>query len=102
MKYFAALLTICLLVGCKTTASQFAGLQLGMSKAAVVGQLGNPTIVRGAMQNKYGSVIEVWEYDVQDRFWPMWLYFADGKLFQWGQPQDWQREAERIYEMRFR
>ena len=32
---------------------------------------------------------------------PYWLYFADGRLAQWGQASDWRREADRIYELRF-
>jgi hypothetical protein len=31
-----------------------------------------------------------------------WMYFYDGKLVQWGEAGDWQREADQIYEMRFR
>jgi hypothetical protein len=31
-----------------------------------------------------------------------WLYFHDGKLVQWGQAGDWRKEADRIYEYRFR
>jgi hypothetical protein len=32
---------------------------------------------------------------------PYWLYFADGRLVQWGEAGDWRREADRIYEFRF-
>lgn len=31
-----------------------------------------------------------------------YLYFYNGELIQWGRPQDWQKEADRIYEVRFR
>ena len=29
-------------------------------------------------------------------------HFLDGKLQQWGRPGDWEREADRIYEIRIR
>jgi hypothetical protein len=32
---------------------------------------------------------------------PYWLYFADGRLVQWGEAGDWRREADRIYDLRF-
>jgi hypothetical protein len=28
---------------------------------------------------------------------PYWLYFADGRLVQWGEAGDWRREADRIF-----
>ena len=31
-----------------------------------------------------------------------WLYFHDNKLAQWGQAGDWNKEADSIYEVRFR
>ena len=32
---------------------------------------------------------------------PYCLYFADGRVAQWGEAGDWRREADRIYEFRF-
>lgn len=29
-----------------------------------------------------------------------YIYFINDVLVQWGRPQDWQREADRIYEVR--
>jgi len=76
--------------------------------------LGEPDAARGSIRNKYGQVIEVWEYEKQKRdtrrgniytgLAPTmyWLYFYDGRLVQWGEAGDWKAEADRIYEMRFR
>ena len=32
----------------------------------------------------------------------MWVWFWDGRVFQWGQAGGWGREADKIYEMRIR
>ncbi len=116
------------LIGCATTPVNTHALQslsLNMSKAEVVKVMGNPSAVRGALKNKYGQTIEVWEYTlntvnfgqvyleaiaVQSGGTPLppgygstvyWLYFADNRLVQWGQAGDWAKEADRIYEVRF-
>ena len=101
-----------------------------MSKAEIVGSIGDPTAVRGAIVNKFGQNVEVWEYTLnkpktaQDKKADIgmtvltfglllpaalagsgdevdyWLYFHDDKLFQWGQAGDWKQEADRIMEIR--
>ena len=100
------LLSLFGIVGCATT-SGFIKLELGMSKKQVIDAIGNPDVARGSVQNKYGQLIEVWEYDrlVSNWSWEkktMWVYFCDGHLSQWGEAGDWAREADRIYEIRFR
>jgi outer membrane protein assembly factor BamE (lipoprotein component of BamABCDE complex) len=92
--------------GCATT-QQFIKLELGMTKVQVIETVGEPNLARGSIQNKYGQLIEVWEYYRFESNWSpdkkrMWVYFADGRLVQWGQAGDWAREADRIYEIRFR
>jgi len=102
-------LCIFLVVGCATT-GKLMKLNLQMTKPEIISAIGNPTAARGSMTNKYGQVIEIWEYALyktdDDAFFGRptfyWLYFYDGKLVQWGEAGDWQREADRIYEMRFR
>jgi len=102
------ILILIFLIGCATT-GKLMNLRLKMFKDDVISVMGNPTAVRGSMTNKYGQVIEVWEYALyrtgDDAFYGIptyyWLYFYDGNLVQWGQAGDWQREADRIYEMRF-
>ena len=83
-------------------------LTLGDNKDVVVGKLGNPVNVIGSKKFEKG-VIEVWSYekwhasigpDYKEEEY--WLYFLDGKLEQWGRPGDWQREADKIYDIRFR
>ena len=101
-----------------------------MKKSQVFERLGEPTVLRGSLQNKYGQIVEVAEYRLtlpsndsagtvigktagtiitlgigavafKGEQRDYWLYFYDGKLVQWGQAGDWRREADRIYEFRF-
>lgn len=86
-------------------------------------------MVRGAITNKYGQNIEVWEYTLAvpkdydekardvlltvgsfgilspvalvRKTEPFWFYFADSKLTKWGKAGDWKVEANNIYEIRF-
>ena len=109
MKRAIGLITILVLFGCATT-GKLINLRLQMTKSEVTDAIGKPNVVRGALTNKYGQTIEVWEYALyktdQDAAWKRhtfyWLYFYDDKLVQWGEAGDWQKEADRIYEVRFR
>jgi hypothetical protein len=99
-------MTIFILDGCATT-GQFINLELGMSKKEVLSTIGEPELARGSIRNNYDQLIEVWEYYRFVSNWSpdkkrMWVYFCDGKLSQWGEAGDWGREADRIYEIRFR
>ena len=102
-----------MLSGCSTTQQALSRISLDMNKTEVIKELGDPQVVRGSIRNKYGQVIEVWEYRLMKHrgmirsialsgYDDYWLYFADGKLSQWGQAGDWARDADRIYEIRFR
>jgi hypothetical protein len=101
-----------------------------MTKDEVVGSIGKPTTSRGALRNKYGQVIEVWEYHlavpsddsagqvisksvvtlstagygakefVGDRK-DYWLYFLNDELVQFGEAGIWAQERDRIYEFNF-
>lgn len=119
------------MAGCATDSSQMSEINLGMTKQEVRERLGSPTVARGALTNKYGQTVEVLEYKLampsdetvgsvvgksaftvltlgmgaamfQGQRRDFWLYFHDGKLVQWGQAGDWRKEADRIYEYRFR
>jgi hypothetical protein len=119
------------MAGCATDSSQMSEISLGMTKQEVRDRLGSPTVARGALTNKYGQTVEVLEYTLampsdetvgtvvgksaltvltlgmgaamfQGQRRDFWLYFHDGKLVQWGQAGDWRKEADRIYEYRFR
>jgi hypothetical protein len=119
------------MVGCATDSSNLSEVSLGMTKQEVRERLGSPTVARGALMNKYGQTVEVLEYKLamptdetvgsvvgksaltvltlgvgaamfQGQRRDFWLYFHDGKLVQWGQAGDWRKEADRIYEYRFR
>jgi outer membrane protein assembly factor BamE (lipoprotein component of BamABCDE complex) len=98
------LLLLCLVVtGCHTSATRLTRLNLDMSKTEVRQIIGSPASARGSMRNKYGQVIEVWDYVLSRDGKPVtyWLFFYDDKLGRWGAAGDWNKEADRIYEYRF-
>lgn len=98
-----ALCSLTVLVGCLTSARNLTRLRLDMPKSEVHSVLGEPTAARGSIRNKFGQVVEVWEYILDRGGAPdgtYWLYFHDDKLIQWGEAGDWKREADRIYELR--
>ena len=90
----------------KRSKGRLSDLELGMTKRQVQSIMDKPSEVRGEIVNKYEQVITVWQYDLyqEDNNWTTahWLYFCNGRLVQFGRAGDWQREADRIYEMRFR
>tara|TARA_B100000315_G_C14047108_1_gene350171 strand:+ start:57 stop:473 length:417 start_codon:yes stop_codon:yes gene_type:complete len=106
-------------------------IRLDMNKNEIIAELGEPLAVRGSMKNKFNQTIEVWEYKLdqgKDAFQkgeelmltfttcglaaPLllsegttrhyWMYFYDDRLVQWGERGDWKKEADVIYEVRFR
>jgi len=130
MKRLVLLLALFLVIGCTPSTKRLQTIKLGMKKQEVTKKIGNPTVVRGAITNKHGQNIEVWEYRLNKGKTPnqkqkdvvltvvtlglgapalftggehqdYWLYFFDDKLVQWGQAGDWKREADRIYEINF-
>lgn len=70
--------------------------------------IGDPVNVIGSKRFEKG-VIEVWSYEkwhasmgidrMEEEYW---LYFLNGKLEQWGRPGDWAKEADKIYEIRYK
>ena len=117
---------------CATTinSKKLREISLGMTKSEVIENLGEPTVSRGAIKNKYDQVVEVWEYTLalpthdspgqiigksaltfitlgmgaatfRGERKNYWLYFLDNKLVQWGEAGDWSKEPERIYEFNF-
>lgn len=105
-----SVLCVALVAGCYALKTRLLNLNLGMTKSEVISAMGNPSAVRGSIVNKYGQQIEVWEYELYPPppYWTAatptvyWLYLCDGRLAQWGQAGDWEREADRIYDVRFR
>lgn len=118
------------IISCTPSTSNLRKLSLGMTKTQVETELGEPTAARGAILNKHGQTIEVWEYRMalpntdspgeiigksvgtiitlgigaasfKGARKDYWLYFYDNKLAQWGQAGDWKQEADRIYEFNF-
>ena len=112
MKLRITLLFLILFCSCGPTQQVLSDISINMTKQEVKQQIGKPNTVRGSITNKYGQVVEVWEYRLYQYSGAVeglspyydlyWLYFVDSKLVQWGQAGDWQREADKIYEIRFR
>lgn len=85
-------------------------LSIGMTRKEVITAMGEyiPFKIIGAKTYPNGTV-EVGEYYdkkvvfgrgiVEERYY---LYFLNNSLVQWGRPQDWQQEADRVYEIRIR
>lgn len=132
IKFLSALIlsSFVLFTGCTKDTSSLSSISIGMKKSQVFERLGEPTVLRGSLQNRYGQIVEVAEYRLtlpsndgagtivgksaltvltfgmgaasfKGEQRDYWLYFYDGKLVQWGQAGDWRREADRIYEFRF-
>ncbi len=103
-----AFIALSFLTGCKTYQNiPLINLEIGMSKSEVIQVLGRePDNLIGAKQYADG-IVEVLQYSrysivdssLAERYW---LYFLNNKLNQWGRPGDWEKEADRIYEIRYR
>ena len=81
-------------------------LTVGGSKSDVLDTLGEPDRVVGTKQFT-DALVEVWEYEQWDaQSGPdrvvrrHWIYFIDDKVFQWGDPGDWESEAVRLNAVR--
>tara|TARA_R110002049_G_scaffold286594_2_gene468387 strand:+ start:940 stop:1278 length:339 start_codon:yes stop_codon:yes gene_type:complete len=102
---------ITLLTSCKASmALHPERMSLGMTKSEVKIAMGEhiPMKIIGSKAYETG-VIEVGMYKdryvvygqgVEEEIY--YLYFLNDELIQWGRPQDWQKEADRIYEIRHR
>lgn len=127
LRFISCLLLAIFLASCATPAKRMTLISLGMSKEQVVQNLGNPTVARGAIRNKFDQTVEVWEYRLalpEDQvgakvvitvfslgfasyMWGerdmknYWLYFVEDELVRWGEAGDWEREASQIYEFQF-
>jgi len=85
-------------------------ISVGMNKDNVLEKMGKPYNVIGSKKYKEGTV-EVWEYRKYEMsktktydslLEQYWLYFWNSKLEQWGRAGDWEKEADRIWEIRVR
>ncbi|WP_146113754.1 hypothetical protein [Sphingobacterium gobiense] len=72
-------------------------ISLGMSKETVVKRIGKPNMVVMAQSTEEGP-LEVYEYMPVDRNSytetverrPVWVYFLNGEVMEWGPGEDWQ------------
>lgn len=82
-------------------------LHLGMDKEQVMkvmkkrpdNTIGSTEFPEGTVEVLQYSKYEPWFGQLTEQYW---LYFLNGKLRKWGRPGDWQREADQVYEYRFR
>ena len=130
MRHWILITLMTLSLGCVTSSQELRKVSIGMTKDDVIGVLDEPTTSRGALRNKYGQVIEVWEYRLAvpsddstgqviskslmavytagygakeftgDRK-DYWLYFMNNELVQFGEAGSWTNERDRIYEFNF-
>lgn len=96
---------IFLFYGCAAYRQQMAldmfGVELGMSKEDLVGTLGRPNLIISAYTADNGDMIEVWEYVRQEQnsltdqveARPIWTYFVNNELFEWGPGENWETDA---------
>lgn len=109
MKKVISVLFILLITACNIYKKiDLAKLSLGMTKQQVSQALNKkPDNLIGAKQYPSGS-LEVFQYTRNYDIIPTsrdecyWLYFWNDSLSQWGRPGDWQKEADKIYELRIR
>lgn len=129
-KIMVLLVLVLLLSGCASTRPMktLQKVSLNSPMKNVVEIMGRPAFIRGIIKNKYGEVIEVWEYslaegEVENRLNPdllaafdplssgvipvgkiqnYWLYFANDELVRLGQAGNWEKDADRIYNVRFK
>lgn len=72
-------------------------ISLGMSKEAVIKRIGKPNMVVAAQSTEEGA-LEVYEYMPVDRNTytetferrPVWVYFLNDEVVEWGPGEDWQ------------
>lgn len=103
-----------------------------MAKQEVINQIGEPSIQRGSMINKFNQEIDVYEYLVDQgaaasqyaactvlclltfglclplyfcipgQIDPYWLFFCNDQLEKWCKAGDWETTQHNIQEIRFR
>ena len=72
-------------------------ISLGMSKETVIKRIGKPNMVVAAQSTEEGP-LEVYGYMPVDRNSyteslerrPVWVYFLNGEVVEWGPGEDWQ------------
>jgi len=86
-------------------------ISLGMAEKKARKTLGEPEDVIGSRYYEGEHVIKVLQYLEAEFSYTVdkdrlkkdyYLYFLDDKLVQWGRPGDWEKEADKIYEIRIR
>ncbi|MFD2600293.1 DUF3192 domain-containing protein [Sphingobacterium corticis] len=82
-------------------ALNMADVRIGMQKEEVMEMLGRPQMVVSAYTTEAGDVIEVLEYvryehnslTDQNEVRPIWTYFINNELFEWGPGESWELDS---------
>lgn len=101
------ILCLALVAGCAAyTPIDTKAFVIGMSKSEVYAAAGDRGKPIGGKQYEHGYVevvavsrLSAWDSKVAEEYW---LYFLDDELQKWGRPGDWKREADLVYEIRYR
>jgi hypothetical protein len=82
-------LILCAAFGCSTTTAQRLNqLELGMSPAQVKKILGDNYIAGASETDANGSRLQLWEYTDKKTQETFRFYFKDGRLAEWGSPNN--------------
>lgn len=106
---FLIFIAVIMALGCTSYSTrQLLNIHLEMSKGDVMSVFDEPVTVRESLTNRYGQVVEVWEYELYkpNHTQPTlyWMYFHDGTLVKWcegGGWKIWEERATEVYEMEF-
>ena len=101
------LILLAFLFGCAAyTPIDTRSFEIGMTKADIYEVTNNRGKPIGANQYEHGTVeviavsrLSTWDSQVSEEYY---LYFLNDRLEKWGRPGDWRKEADQIYEIRYR
>ncbi len=101
------LVIIIFVIGCAPPSpNRLSSLRASIGLDEVKRYIGEPSARRGELMNKYGQVIDVFEFELAEdtttgKTNHYWLYFMDGKLVKWEEAIDWDESYRKIYETKF-
>ncbi len=101
------LVIIIFVIGCAPPyPNRLSSLRASMVLEDVERYIGEPSARRGEFMNKYGQVIDVFEFELSEdtttgKTNHYWLFFINEKLVKWEEAIDWEESYRRIYETKF-
>jgi hypothetical protein len=106
-KIVLGLIAIIFVIGCAPPSpNRLRSLRASMNMRDVKRFVGEPSSRRGELMNKYGQVIDVFEFELSENTTigktnHYWLFFINGKLVKWEEAIDWEESYKKIYETKF-